>query len=236
MNIFLIAGHNLALQRETRIGSILCEPHGEDTGSVGRHEGRLMTEHHEAVKVLEVVKSRLEEIGVPRFKFAENIHKIPLFKNENLESFLNFKPNVTLLDERMNLHQKIRYLNHHAKKEDLVISLHFNACSDDTASGTETFYNTLSRRFSPARSFDVAKAVQRTLRARLGTKNRGVKPDTAAQHGRLGILRDSIPQNDCLVEIGFLRNKMDMEKIRDNGSEALWLAVCDGYRAALLNK
>jgi len=90
---------------------------------------------------------------------------------------------------------------------DLLVSLHFNAASA-SAHGIETFYCEDS-----TEGEKLAKLVNAELITLTGLMDRGIKKDTQAHCGRLGILR----QTNCpaiLVECGFITNLSENEYVK----------------------
>ena len=92
-------------------------------------------------------------------------------------------------------------------KADLFISIHCNAFSDTTVSGTETLVYSLK-----SGAALLAQMVNSNL-TRLGFKNRGVKarPD-------LGVLKNT-DMTAILVEVGFITNLSDAQILRDRQDE-----------------
>ena len=96
---------------------------------------------------------------------------------------------------------------------DCIVSLHLNAHDRPTANGTETLY--LAAEW-------VAAEVQRQLVAALGTTDRGCK-----QRDDLAILRYERPA--ILIELGFLTNGHDRDKLVDPGYQlAAARAIAEG--------
>lgn len=77
------------------------------------------------------------------------------------------------------------------------ISIHVNDADDDQAHGTETLYN---------HSDDLAKEVQTALVSNLGLRDRGCK-----HRSDLAVLKFIGPC--CLIELGFIKNPVDMKHI-----------------------
>lgn len=87
---------------------------------------------------------------------------------------------------------------------DVLVSLHCNAF-DNKANGTETFYRGEANKAE-------AKRINSAVVAALGTRDRGVKTEEQSQHTRLAIL--NFPRA-FLIELGFMDNKDDLERITD---------------------
>lgn len=101
----------------------------------------------------------------------------------------------------------------------IMISIHCNA-ADGRANGTETFYRGES-------NAPMARKINDAVCKSLGTKNRGVKTESASQHGRLAVMNF---QPCFLIELGFIdhvgdREKMLSESRRKSACEALALML-----------
>lgn len=96
---------------------------------------------------------------------------------------------------------------------DAIVSIHCNAHEREFAHGTETLYFAAEW---------VAAAVQREVVEALGTTNRGCK-----QRDDLAILRYERPA--ILVELGFITNEHDRDKLVDRGMQrAAAHAIAEG--------
>jgi len=87
----------------------------------------------------------------------------------------------------------------------VMLSIHCNA-ANGRASGTETFY----------RGADHAAAARRINEAvvsTLGTRDRGIKTESASQHSRLAVMSF---QPCFLLELGFIDNPGDRAKMLDD--------------------
>lgn len=87
-----------------------------------------------------------------------------------------------------------------SKRATHFISLHCNA-GDPSATGTETFYR---------KAGVWPQAVQRAALKSLGLRNRGVKHESLSRRKRLAVLG---APNPCLLELGFISNAGDREKL-----------------------
>lgn len=110
-------------------------------------------------------------------------------------------------------------------KADIFISLHVNAATSESASGTETYWND---KYQSANSERLAEKIQKRLIEKLGTKNRGVK-----DAGFYVIKYTTMPS--VLAELGFISNEAEAAKLktsqfRDNAAEAILLGVLDYYK------
>lgn len=127
---------------------------------------------------------------------------------ENLVSQYN---NVHLLDFTYNLTGKIAWINKHCTKYDCVVEVHANASSNKDVTGSEVFHVKNGRR-----SKTYAERISKIISEKIGTQNRGHKSSEYSQHGRLGIIDDTVSY-DFLVELGFLSNDIDYERMKKNG-------------------
>lgn len=87
----------------------------------------------------------------------------------------------------------------------VVCDLHFNSGAE-SSTGTETFY---ADDAIPA-EIEMAKEIAVMGAEVLGIRNRGAKPESQSNRGRLGILRES--GLAVLIEVCFLSNKPEMDK------------------------
>jgi N-acetylmuramoyl-L-alanine amidase len=110
---------------------------------------------------------------------------------------------------------------------DAFVSIHGNKFTQESASGTETYYSTASTRADDSKQ--LATFIQNRLYPALGTKNRGVK--TADYQV---IYKNPLPAS--LVELGFISNDSDASKLssnyyRDKAAEAIALGIQDYYNS-----
>lgn len=87
---------------------------------------------------------------------------------------------------------------------DIMLSIHCNA-ADGAASGTETFYRGDGNKLT-------AQRINTAVVEALGTKDRGVKLESASQHARLAVMAF---QPCFLVELGFIDHAGDRAKMLD---------------------
>jgi len=85
---------------------------------------------------------------------------------------------------------------------DVMLSIHCNA-ANGTANGTETFYRGEENKAKAA-------AINSAVVLALGTRNRGVKTETASQHARLAVMAF---QPCFLLELGFIDHDGDRLRI-----------------------
>lgn len=95
-------------------------------------------------------------------------------------------------------------------KGQVMLSIHCNAATG-TASGTETFYRGESHKAK-------ASAINAAVVAALGTRDRGVKTESASQHSRLAVMAF---QPCFLLELGFIDHPGDRAKMLDPGLRGL---------------
>jgi len=101
----------------------------------------------------------------------------------------------------------------------IMLSIHCNA-ADGKANGTETFYRGVANE-------GIAKRINRCVVEALGTRDRGVKTESASQHSRLAVM-DFQP---CfLLEIGFIDNPADRDRMIDPVKRK---AACEALAKAL---
>ncbi len=87
---------------------------------------------------------------------------------------------------------------------DIMLSIHCNAATGK-ANGTETFYRGEANKV-------MASRINAAVVAALGTRDRGVKIESASQHGRLAVMAF---QPCFLLEIGFIDHIGDRTKMLD---------------------
>jgi len=102
----------------------------------------------------------------------------------------------------------------------VMLSLHCNAATGK-ANGTETFYRGETNKA-------MAERINSAVVSALGTRNRGVKTESASQHARLAVMAF---QPCFLLEIGFIDHAGDRAKMLD---PELRRKACQGIVAALL--
>lgn len=91
------------------------------------------------------------------------------------------------------------------------LSIHLNAAGKSSAHGCEAFVAP-----GDERSAKLAMRLLGAITTTLGLKSRGVKPDNQSQHRSLTVLRTTYKAMPAvLVEIGFVSNPDDAEKLKD---------------------
>ena len=123
--------------------------------------------------------------------------------------------NIYLMDFTYNLQGKIDWINKNCTKFDCVVEFHANAAQDYTANGSEVFYIE-----NGIRSYTWSKRLIDIICHNMDTKNRGIKTSNNTRHGRLGIIDDTVTY-DFLIELGFITNQSDYNKIKVNGQKTV---------------
>lgn len=122
--------------------------------------------------------------------------------------------------DRDDLGKVIRKINAGAAPTDICVDIHFNA-SGGAAHGTEVLH-----RMRPTDTeIQLAEDILHATTATLGTKNRGVKRESAGQHSRLAML-SGVRCNSVLVEVCFCDSADDCAKYTA-GRDALVKAYAD---------
>ena len=121
-------------------------------------------------------------------------------------------------DETQSLRKVLSWLGGKVKPIDLVVDIHFNAFHKPTAHGTEVI---VANTPSYMETFVANKLLNATVSA-LGTRSRGVKPESFTAHRRIGIL-SGVPKAavNVLLEVCFITNEKDLKKYDENYGELL---------------
>lgn len=120
---------------------------------------------------------------------------------------------VVFVPTTLKLASRLNWIKHNISAHDLLLELHMDSASP-SANGATAFYRDGNME---AKSY--AQKVIDAYTASSEIRSRGVKPDTNTRHGSLGICR--VHPTACLLELGFLSNKEDLEKMRERSAEAL---------------
>ena len=97
--------------------------------------------------------------------------------------------------------------------------MHMNASVNPNASGVEVIYeNTV-----PGRE-RLAAAVSRAVARVLELPDRGAKSDAETDRKHVAIVEDTLPPA-LLIELGFVTNQCDVERVKERGFEALIAAI-----------
>lgn len=102
---------------------------------------------------------------------------------------------------------------------DIMLSIHCNAATG-AANGTETFYR-------GAENAAAAKRINDAVVSVMGTRDRGIKLESASQHSRLAVMSF---QPCFLLEIGFIDHAGDRAKMLD---PTLRKSACDALAKTL---
>lgn len=143
-----------------------------------------------------------------------------ILEKEGINVFMTRVDDTYLtLEERV----KVSVENH----ADTFVSIHSNTYTDSSANGTETYFSTASLNPRAEQSKQLATFIQERLYKALGTKNRGVK------EGKFVVIHRN-PLPSALIELGFLSNKGDAEKLgseyyRQIAAEAIAYGIIDYY-------
>lgn len=98
----------------------------------------------------------------------------------------------------------------------VVLEFHLDAASDPKATGTTAIVaNNASKN-----SIDFGTELVNSTSIIFGIKNRGVKPESYAAVGRLGLMRKA--GIVVLLEVGFITNPKDMEALDDECKARIW--------------
>lgn len=139
--------------------------------------------------------------------------EVILHLRENLEEL---GVPCVVVDSSMGLHERILWINQYHKDE-VALEVHFNSFNRK-ATGTEMFYKAGDKI-----GFDIGRKILETITKVTGLKNRGMKLAGASARGSLawnGKLTHGI-----LLEVCFMDNSSDMEKIGPLGNYGRQLAI-----------
>lgn len=131
-------------------------------------------------------------------------------RNELVKAVHFIDPTVEVVidDDNDNLSTVIRKIRSVAKSNDIWLDIHYNAFNG-SASGVEAFINK-SMKPNPKR---IAERLVELSSKMLGLPNRGVKPENASQHSKLGVL--NVIDNAVLLERGFIDNRHDSKQTEE---------------------
>jgi N-acetylmuramoyl-L-alanine amidase len=109
-------------------------------------------------------------------------------------------------------------------KPEAFVSIHCNSSTNTQAHGIETLYR-------DDYDYPLAAAIHKSLIANLEMSDRGIKNDIKDLGRKLAVLGNlEVPA--CLVEIGFISNEGDLEKINDKDEhQAIAEAIAEGIEA-----
>jgi N-acetylmuramoyl-L-alanine amidase len=127
-----------------------------------------------------------------------------------LRSIIQPSQNLILVPHNLALGETVPFINQQSAN-DICLELHFNSNAGVPGTGTETYYGL------PL----LASKVQQGIAGVLGLTNRGTKD------GNQFYFNNSTKPGSALVEIGFINNPVDLQKVRELGARALAKGVAD---------
>ncbi len=109
------------------------------------------------------------------------------------------------------LEKGVQWINTQNGNENIniCIEIHLNSNAGDPGTGTETYYG------EP----NLANTMHNKIIQILGLKNRGVKNGNHLYFNRI------TKPASCLIELGFINNKSDLQTIRNKGAQAMTEAI-----------
>jgi N-acetylmuramoyl-L-alanine amidase len=119
------------------------------------------------------------------------------------------RKDVSIDDDTLNTSDVVRWLRNRVKANDIVIDLHFNSHTTDSANGTECFANKTA--------LPLGKEINSAIVRVLGTRDRGMKDASDSARGKIGVL--TLPSKVVLVEVCFISNKSDYDKYIANADK-----------------
>jgi N-acetylmuramoyl-L-alanine amidase len=122
--------------------------------------------------------------------------------------------NVEYVPLDLSLPLRIKWVNANVRNDMALVELHMNAAAA-SATGAEMFYYR-----GNAQSEGLADQLLKAYCKSTGLRSRGVKPDTATRHKRLGIIAD-VRCRSTLIELGFITNKEDLDTVIAKGALGL---------------
>ncbi|MEM4724752.1 MAG: N-acetylmuramoyl-L-alanine amidase [Candidatus Hadarchaeum sp.] len=169
---------------------------GSDPGNIGPvrgPDGRPVTPLQEKDLTLEI------GLGV-RNLLANDAYTL-VFMTRDMDEFIEINRRSSLSNQR--------YV-------DYFVSIHFNAASNPSVNGTETYYRTTGPTSAiNNRSRDYATELVTRISYTVGAGNRGAKRSSESPRGRLGVLDDNI-RPAALTESSFLSNPGEQERLRNS--------------------
>lgn len=112
------------------------------------------------------------------------------------------RKDVSIDDDTLNTSQVVGWLRNRVKKDSIVLDIHFNSHTTESAHGTETFANT--------DAIALGKEINAATVKVLGTRDRGMKNASDSARGSIGVLR--LHCKVVLLEVCFISNKSDYDK------------------------
>lgn len=123
---------------------------------------------------------------------------------------------VIVVPFNLNLKEKVEWIKSNFPTDSLLVSVHMNAYKDYSTQGSEVWIQKGDYKLP-----FIAEKIARTISIDQNIQDRGFKFDHTHKYGRLGILRDTGITDSFLLELGFLSNKNDLKKMRENGAKAV---------------
>lgn len=143
------------------------------------------------------------------------VKRIALYIMDKVKTLPEFSGyQFLLVPTEKTLVQKVAYINSVANANDYTVSIHMNSAAP-AATGIQTYYLTES-----AIGKSRAALIQAGCVSILGLSDRGIFGDTTNHHGRLAIVRDTVTSS-FLVELGFITNLSDLNRVHANGGDAV---------------
>lgn len=135
---------------------------------------------------------------------------------KKLTNTTNPKYNYIFVPSKLNLDDRIKWINKNCQNGDICIELHMNSWG---WTGIEVFGYSESKY-----SLSKAGEISSIMASSMGLYNRWSKSDTATRFGRLGFIRDTKP-TAFLIELWFIDNAYDRDVVWVKGAESLKLAL-----------
>ena len=116
------------------------------------------------------------------------------------------------------IQQKVKWVNRRMKAEDVCIEFHMDAPG-------ESSYSTLFYYGGSKIAMDLGAKILAKYTSYMDKSGR-LKADTTSRFGRLGIIRDMKYKERCfLLELGFISNYVDLVRMQNYSSEAIYEIV-----------
>lgn len=123
--------------------------------------------------------------------------------------------NAIVCPTNLNLSEKTTWINKNFP-DCVLLSVHLNAAYNLKVSGCEAWYLSGNEEMKK-KAVEATKIMMRNM----NINGRGEKGDLQSHHGSLGILRDTKPVDELLLELGFLTNVNDLTRVRLKGGQAV---------------
>jgi len=123
--------------------------------------------------------------------------------------------NAIVIPDGLTLVEKINWVNTNFP-DCVMLSVHMNASTDSSVRGVESWYLSGNEKMREA-----ADEASKIMNKHTGIKIRDSKGDLQNHHGRLGILRDTQPKDELLIELGFITNEDDLLSARHGGARSV---------------